>query len=462
MVTRSTAALLALPAVMIAAGLQGATGGYRDQDRQPGGPPPVFRTEAPQDPINVIAGAPTGTSIRLSLLSREIGRATVTWQPDRKGDGPGGMVQVDLPPRESRVVALTNLKVGTRYRYVVTHPSTQPLAGHFTTARPAGTAFTFAIQADSHLDGNTDLDLYRSTLSAITASGADFLVDLGDTFMVDKYRAYRDSLAQYQAQRHWLSLPGLAMPIFLCLGNHDGEYGWRARDGSPMTSWSRQQRQAYFPSIAPGSFYSGAPAEGLYYSWTWGDALFVVLDPFVATTRKPRSADEGWNWTLGDKQYRWLEGALQQSRARFRFVFIHHLVGGSGKDARGGVEASRAFEWGGGDGFARNRPGWGSPIHALLARYGVTAVFHGHDHLYARQERDGIAYIEVPQPGHRAGDEAPVGDEYGYREGKVLGGSGYIRVSVGAAGAVVDYVRTTSSAPAIADTAKLAPSKPAQ
>jgi hypothetical protein len=36
------------------------------------------------------------------------------------------------------------------------------------------------------------------------------------------------------------------------------------------------------------------------------------------------------------------------------------------------------------------------PIHQLLLENHVTTVFHGHDHLFAKQELDGIIYQEVP------------------------------------------------------------------
>lgn len=83
--------------------------------------------------------------------------------------------------------------------------------------------------------------------------------------------------------------------------------------------------------------------------------------------------------------------------------FIHHLAGGFGKDARGGAEAAGLYEWGGHnpdgtDVFREKRPGWPLPIHDLLVRKGVSVVFHGHDHLYARQDLDGIVYQAVPQP----------------------------------------------------------------
>lgn len=37
------------------------------------------------------------------------------------------------------------------------------------------------------------------------------------------------------------------------------------------------------------------------------------------------------------------------------------------------------------------------PIHQLLLKYNITAFFHGHDHFYGHQQREGIHYQEVPQ-----------------------------------------------------------------
>ena len=54
------------------------------------------------------------------------------------------------------------------------------------TVRSAGKEFCFAIQADSHLDQGVTPEAYERTLLNIRESGADFLVDLGDTFMTDK------------------------------------------------------------------------------------------------------------------------------------------------------------------------------------------------------------------------------------------------------------------------------------
>ena len=128
-------------------------------------------------------------------------------------------------------------------------------------------------------------------------------------------------------------------------------------------------------------------------------------------------------------------------------MFLHHLVGGETREGRGGSEAAAFFEWGGRDldgreSFAQKRPGWEAPIHQLLRRRGGgVVVFHGHDHLYAQQERDGIVYQLVPQPGHSRFDNIRSADEYGYKSGVIAGASGILRVNVSAQQALVEYVR---------------------
>jgi hypothetical protein len=141
-----------------------------------------------------------------------------------------------------------------------------------------------------------------------------------------------------------------------------------------------------------------------------------------------------------------LKRTLESSRAKFKFVFIHHLVGGGDDQCRGGSEAAPFFEWGGrnrdgSDGFASNRPGWAAPIHQLLVKNRVSAVFHGHDHLYAKQELDGIVYQECPQPSDPRGSTRSAA-EYGYTNGVILPSSGHIRVAVSATQAKAEYIHT--------------------
>ena len=114
--------------------------------------------------------------------------------------------------------------------------------------------------------------------------------------------------------------------------------------------------------------------------------------------------------------------------------------------ARGGVEVAARNEWGGrnadgSDGFQEHRPGWGEPVHALLVRNHVAAVFKAHDNFYARQALDGIVYLMVPQPSFAGTDLIRDLKSYGYTQGVFRGNSGHVRVSVSPEQATIEYVR---------------------
>jgi hypothetical protein len=102
------------------------------------------------------------------------------------------------------------------------------------------------------------------------------------------------------------------------------------------------------------------------------------------------------------------------------------------------------YEWGGKDPngvsrFAQKRPAWALPIRQLMVSIGVAIFFQGHDHLFARQERDGIVYQEAPNP---ADPTYTAFNRDAYRSGDALPNSGHLRVTVSADQAKVGYVRS--------------------
>ena len=402
----------------------------------------TFRTETPDRPYDIILGNPTNTSVTASVLAYSPLEGYIEFGP-RQGDYRARSARLRLEPGKPREVILAGLVADSRYFY-----RWRSRAGHadafeaseeftFRTGRAEGDAFVFTVQSDSHLDGRTDPRLYEASLRNARSAGPDFHIDLGDTFMTDQRRAdYREALPQYLAQRYYFGLIGTVAPVFLVSGNHDGEGSHRGA----MGAWAREQRRAYFATPSDG----GAD-QGNYYAWEWGDALFVGLDPFWATPRV-RPGGDYWARTLGAEQFRWLTKTLRASRAKFKFVFIHHLVGGINHAARGGVAAAGLFEWGGRGlagkyAFDERRPGWGKPIHQLLVETGVTIVFHGHDHVFAKEELDGVVYLLVPQPGlDRYG--APRLVDGRYENGDIVGGPGHVRVSVSPDAALVELVQS--------------------
>ncbi len=348
---------------------------------------------------------------------------------------------------------------------------------------------------------------HQNAMTNIANEHPDFNIDLGDTFYVDnttsqsavntKYLAYRNSL--------YLGKIGPSVPIFLSSGNHENEEGWNFDDAFSIAQASIQARKLYYPTPVTDGFYSGntnilaainATTYGdqlreNYYAWTWGDALFVVIDPFQYTMNLSYTptAGEGtddsvtgdqWSWTLGAQQFQWFKQTLENSTAKYKFVFSHQMVGGiprgpiAGAGAgyvRGGCEAAAYFEWGGKNadgsaGFAahRNAADFGTePIHQLMIDNGVSAYFHGHDHQYVYETCDGIVYQEVPSPSMTGMgfDGIYTEGDYGtYQTIKRLASPGHLRISITPTQATVDYVSSSTTAGTVVYAYTIAPSIP--
>ena len=342
---------------------------------------------------------------------------------------------ITLKLGSSNYLILNNLKPATkiyyRLRYSLKTSGTylaKPEAT-FTTSMLSNNS-TFAIQADPHMDENSDATVYTKTLEQVVAASPAFLMDLGDIFMVDKLQNKSEAniRARFELMLGFYKKLG-QVPLKICLGNHDGELGYSKFN-------TKNYRKEYFPEQT---------GDIAYFSFDGPDQLHIVLDPFTYTTSSPK--DDGWQWTLGKTQYDWLVNTLASSKATHKFIYIHHLLVGNAT-SRGGVEIAKRNEWGGNNndgsyGFDQNRPGWGKPIHQLLIDHKVGFVFKGHDHLYVKQELDGIIYQTLPQPSH-PGEKLDV-NQYGYISGKGVGGSGFIKVRTDAKTAFVDFVKFDGS-----------------
>jgi hypothetical protein len=298
---------------------------------------------------------------------------------------------------------------------------------------------------------------------------------MGDDFSIDplisKGQATRENVEKiYNTHRTWLAATGASVPIYLVNGNHEQAAAYLL-DGSLSSPavLAGNARLKYYPLPAPDNFYSGntteIPGIGLprdYYSWTWGDALFVTLDPYwhsanavdnvagvLVAEDQPASgggkkggASNGkssnlWNVGIGDEQYQWLQKTLSTSKAKFKFVFAHHVMG----TGRGAVEVSTNYEWGGKDPkgqttFEKERPNWELPIHDLMVKYGVNIFFQGHDHIFVTQERDGLIYQSMPNP---ADDTFSLFNDSAYKTGTKAPNSGHVRVTVTPTAAKVEY-----------------------
>jgi 3',5'-cyclic AMP phosphodiesterase CpdA len=347
----------------------------------------------------------------------------------------------------------------------------------FRTARAPGSPFTFTVHADSHIweswgTGEPvagEMDLFARTLANVANDRPDFHIAMGDEAMAEYCGSFGNARDRYLALRRFLDPVTHSAPFYLVLGNHEGELGYFMAEGDSAAVWAERARREMVANPAPDVFYDGCaepPATGAghresYYSWEWGDALFVVLDPYWYTTQRPfhnavPELGTGWAWTLGRAQYEWLHQVLTASDRTWKIVLLHQLVGGvappNAAYGRGGIEAARfrvdrrpSFEWGGENETGQNvfdvkRFGWQhGPIHDLLRSHGVKLVVFGHDHLYANQELDGVTYLTCPQPQDHSygyGGMLPGG----YERGTLLPNAGHVRFRVAPTTLDIEYV----------------------
>lgn len=311
-----------------------------------------------------------------------------------------------------------------------------------------------------------------------------YLTDIPFPFLqdmiVDGAGAPTGNAAYRELREKYLGIMGNATALFLVNGNHEQAHA--ANIGGIFNNasiWAADARLKYYPLPAPGPFYAmdseprtarnGYPTlaapDGLlrdYYAFTWGDALFVSIDPYwhseeVAPDSSVYNGDQSvdpWAATMGDAQYFWLKDVLETSTARWKFVFAHHING----DGRGGASCVGVQEWGGKvKDFTANRPSWEEPIHALLVDTGVTVFFQGHDHLFSREVVDGVVYQSVPNPADNsyfaynctAYDpetitwQGPAGyGQYDPDQGVILPNTGFLDVRVSPEAVRIAYVRT--------------------
>jgi len=481
------AALASLPFWGISNAL-GQGGGKRGQGRGggQGGGRKKRRTEyklpnelAEYASLSIILGRISKHSVTISALATEPYEAFIEYgsQPNSY---PNKTKLFNLATNDPTEVQLEGLKADNQYHYRLRYRkvgetafATRPEC-RFHTQRSSGSSFTFGIQGDSHPERAqmSDPNLYARTLLQAASVPPDFYICMGDDFSITTLQTLDEESvnSRYTLQRPFLGLIGQTAPVFLLNGNHEQASLFnfdQTDDRHQAAVWAQTARNKYFPTIGPDEFYSGnsEKLDGIgplkdYYSWTWGDALFVVLDNYWHSRSQVdsglhekgggKNADgseagghknrDFWGITMGDAQYHWFKKTLESSKAKYKFVFAHHVLG----TQRGGVDVSHLYEWGGhnkrGDfEFQERRPGWEMPIHDLMVKHGVTIFFQGHDHLFCQQERDGVIYQEVPMPADQ-GYETYNEDRYG--SGIKLPNSGHLRVTVSPDHVQVDYLRS--------------------
>ena len=301
----------------------------------------------------------------------------------------------------------------------------------------------------------------------VKSDNPDFVLTLGDDFRtsnIPQPPTFDNIKWLFNGHRPYHNIIGQDAPIFNVNGNHEWEEGYLlngTQNSYPILVAAN--RLEFYANPRPNYFYSGnsdnesfIPDGGLlenYYSWTWGDVLYVVLDDYWYA----KSDNSTWDCSFGLTQFMWLKNVLSTSSAKYKMIFHHHVS----CTCRGGAEYANLYEWGGYSGskapqwvFDQYRPGWGNQsIHQMMVQYKVNAMFQGHDHLYCIQEVDGVKYVTVPMPAYDY-NVFPGGDNDNsvfftkdiyvdpvYGKGGPFGPSGHLTVNVTPSTVNVSYYR---------------------
>jgi 3',5'-cyclic AMP phosphodiesterase CpdA len=228
---------------------------------------------------------------------------------------------------------------------------------HFRTAAPPQqSSFRFAVLGDTR-EGTTK---HQAIVKHILEAEPDFVIHTGDMVEIGNCTACWDDFFSIEARLL------ASAPFYPTLGNHE----------QPLSPSGETQ---YFDIFH-------LPGNESWYAFDYGDARFISLkaDGYPMDVYYP-----------DQEQLDWLEEQLASNTRSWAFVYLHW-----------GVFTSR------GEDFLEI--GMRERLVPLFERYGVNAVFMGHNHGYERIEVNGITYITsagggaslyemaAPEPGSQA------------------------------------------------------------
>ena len=391
-----------------------------------------------------LLGRPTDHSITINVVANTA--IDAYFEYGTQSGGPYAQTSVTSSAANVPLVTvLAGLSPDTEYFYRMVWRQTGTTAWttrseySFHTQRPPGSTFSFTIGSDSHINivfGNPSL--YQQTMQNVAAESPDFHLDLGDTFAMDGVTTQTQANSNYLNLRSYFGLMSGSVPLFLALGNHEQEEGWHLGDtnGNLATSppvMSTNARETVLSESGPAARFllfrqHRHQLYGHHRQRRPHHSGLLRVDVGRCTLRRHRSVLVYAGQALCRKHGRRRAGishrpagcrpmALdagnrpastgwnkpwQNSTAKYKFIFAHQVAGGMDDYGRGGANAVPYVEWGGYDtdgttyDFATQRPSWDDPDGQLLVKYKVTVFFHGHDHEYAYESRDGVIYQLVP------------------------------------------------------------------
>lgn len=210
---------------------------------------------------------------------------------------------------------------------------------------PAPSAFSFAIIGDTQrYDPHRVSGGLQQAVRNITAKNVAFLVTEGD-LLSSCGEGCAEKLATWKK-----TLGPLAAKTYTLMGNHD-----RTGRSSSDTAW----RAAFdLPTNGPEGY------SELVYSFDFQNTHFVVLN-----SEKSKAS------TIDPVQRDWLERDLIANKKVNTFIFFHEPAYPVSSKIDSSLDA---------------HPDERDALWNIFTKYGVTAVFNGHEHIHSRKKIGGI------------------------------------------------------------------------
>ncbi len=211
----------------------------------------------------------------------------------------------------------------------------------FTTSNPNTEKFTFAAFSDSQTESSSKHNgaYFNKTLSNV--SDVDFYVHSGDICEDSKHEQNWTDMLDYN--KEYIA----TTPMMVAAGNHDTIY---KSDGTVNEIFS------HFNHNIP----TQNTADGYYYSFTYGNAKFIVLNTNSSTSN-----------TLLSDQYNWLVQQLKNNDKEWTIVVMHNPMYSVGKWGSNSAQNSKALAL-------------QTQLHGIFVDYGVDLVIQGHDHMISK------------------------------------------------------------------------------
>lgn len=228
-------------------------------------------------------------------------------------------------------------------------------------------------------------------LPTVNSLNADFICCPGDSVTDPSGSSLADSRSEYRLVRQ--SFEQINIPVFISPGDH----------GFDDLSFNKQARHEYFPcanlrtvghqviragqndwqelesgTIAPPS---SLKSVGSYYHFSWGNALFIVLNDWLDGNDAIGSGLPDLTHSSYIYQREWLVATLKEHRHKYKwcFTFTHSAVDETdpvNSNTIADVAAAKAY------------------LMQIHSDYKINAHFHGHYHGWRVQNNDnGTAYV---------------------------------------------------------------------